>query len=411
MWQIPPVGKTGSMPILVWDDDPVATDPELTGTKFASLADVRRWPDEDRPALVAAAALTTEAWWVVVEGAGLRPMVTHAVGGDAGAADELVAAFGTVTLPEPLTAAIDALVQRYAGAGDAHLAVRSSAVAEDLPGRSFAGQYVTRLGVSGVEEVAAAYRDCLASAWRPGIQAYRVTTAGDVADVPAMAVAVQPMVHGGDGWAGAALSDGSGGVVVEAVRGLGDELMSGRADPLRWSVEADEWPDGALARSVVTWVRRAERRLGHAVEVEFALAAQQSEPVVLQLRHHRPSSPPPEVAPRWQPSTGAVEGLAVGSGTVRGNVCRLDGPDEAELLEPGGVLVTASTDPEWLPLLVGLGAVVTDHGGLTSHAAIVCRELGLLAVVGCGDATRRLEHAQHVEVRCEGPRGSVLPVA
>ena len=80
-----------------------------------------------------------------------------------------------------------------------------------------------------------------------------------------------------------------------------------------------------------------------------------------------------------------------------------------DLPVPGAVLGTSSTDPGWLPRLGGLGAVVTDHGGLTSHAAIVCRELGLLAVVGCGDATRRLVHGQQVEVRCVGPTGAVLP--
>ena len=102
-----------------------------------------------------------------------------------------------------------------------------------------------------------------------------------------------------------------------------------------------------------------------------------------------------------------MNGRAVGSGTARGVVCRLDDPGEVDRLEPGGVLVTSSTDPRWLPLLDQVVAVVTDHGGLTSHAAIVCRELGLLAVVGCGDATRRLLQGDLVEIRCDGVTGAV----
>jgi pyruvate,water dikinase len=134
-------------------------------------------------------------------------------------------------------------------------------------------------------------------------------------------------------------------------------------------------------------------------------------PVVLQLRAHRAGVPVVAGPDRWASPPGDVSGLAIGSGTVRGPACVLDGPDEMDRLVPGGVLVTASTDPAWLPLLGGLGAVVTDHGGLTSHAAIVCRELGILAVVGCGDATRRLVHGHQVEVRCDGPNGTVSAIS
>ncbi len=222
-----------------------------------------------------------------------------------------------------------------------------------------------------------------------------------------MAVMVQPMVHLGDGWAGAALSDGRRGVVIEVVRGLGDRLMSGRADPLQWSVAGDETPDGALAASLVDWVRRAEARFGHAIEVEFAVRNDESVPVVLQARPHDPGEWHAAGADHWTGSTGLVNGRAVGSGTTRGVVCRLDDPADLDLLEPGGVLVTSSTDPRWLPLLDRVAAVVTDHGGLTSHAAIVCRELGLLAVVGCTDATRRLHHGDLVEVSCDGGAGAV----
>ncbi len=397
------------MAIMVWSGDDDAVDPAVTGTKFATLARLARWPIEDRPRLVPGAALTTAAWHRVVRHLGMDPTLARARDGDGQAAHELVRAFMTGALPAEVHASISEAVERMGDGGRVALAVRSSAVAEDLEGRTFAGQYLTRLSVTDLDAAVDAYRSCLASAWRDGARAYRDSTGSAVGDDPAMAVALQPMVHGGAGWAGAALSDGEGGVTVEAVRGLGDDLMSGRADPLRWTVSTHELPDGAFVREIVAWVRRAERRQGHAVEVEFAVRPDESIPVVLQLRPHRPSVPQSTRSDRLHHPAGTVNGLSVGSGSVRGAVCRLDGPEQMDLLVPGGVLVTSSTDPGWLPLLAGLGAVVTDHGGLTSHAAIVCRELGLLAVVGCGDATRRLVHGQQVEVRCDGPTGAVMP--
>lgn len=189
----------------------------------------------------------------------------------------------------------------------------------------------------------------------------------------------------------------------------GGRPTSGRADPLRWTVSTHELPDGAFVREIVAWVRRAERRQGHAVEVEFAVRPDESIPVVLQLRPHRPSVPQSTRSDRLHHPAGTVNGLSVGSGSVRlrsvpPGRSRADGPPRAR--RRAGHLVHRS---RVAPAAGRAGAVVTDHGGLTSHAAIVCRELGLLAVVGCGDATRRLVHGQQVEVRCDGPTGAVMP--
>ena len=398
------------MTLLAWLDDRTATDRALVGTKFASLAEVRRWPIEDRPQMPPGAALTTGAWHRVVERNGLAPLVAAGMSGDETAERSLEQALAHAELPADVIDACSSVVGELTATGGA-VAVRSSAVAEDLEGRTFAGQYLTRLSVHGVEAAADAYRACLASAWRAGPRRYRVRTADGSPDDPAMAVIVQAMAHDGDGWAGAALTDGSGGVTVEVVRGLGAELMSGRADPLRWTVAGGEHPEGDLALQVVEWCRRAEQRCGHAVEIEFAVRSDAPTPLLLQLRAHRSDEAVRAGAGRWSSPSGDVNGLAIGRGTVRGPVCRLDGPDEMERLVAGGVLVTTATDPAWLPLLAGLGAVVTDHGGLTSHAAIVCRELGILAVVGCGDATRRLVDGQRVEVRCDGTTGAVSPIS
>jgi len=395
--------------LLVWLEDDAALDAHLAGAKFATLARVQRWPEPDRPEVPAAAALTTEAWQRVIDHNGLQPLVGRAGTGDEGASAALADALALAALPAEVHEQLAAVASRLLEQGPGEIAVRSSAVAEDLRGRTFAGQNVTRLSVRDVPSAVQAYRDCLASAWLPGARRYRSRTADPAGGVenPEMAVVLQAMAHHGEGWAGAALSDGAGGVTVEVVRGLGDALMRGRADPLRWTVAGDEQPDGRLASAVVAWVRRAEQRVGHGVEVEFAVRPDTAAPVILQLRSHAAAA---RVAPSGQRSAaplGAVNGLAIGSGVATGPVCCLEGPDQHDLLTPGGVLVAPSTDPSWLPVLGQVAAVVTDHGGVTSHAAIVCRELGLLAVVGCGDATGRLVHGEMVEVRCEGPTGSV----
>ena len=180
-----------------------------------------RWPIEDRPQIPPGAALTTGAWHRVVEHNGLADLVAAAMSGDETAERSTVErALAHAELPAEVLDACSSVVGELTATGGT-VAVRSSAVAEDLEGRTFAGQYLTRLSVHGVEDAADAYRACLASAWRAGPRRYRVRTADGSPDDPAMAVIVQAMAHDGDGWAGAALTDGSGGVTVEVVRGLG----------------------------------------------------------------------------------------------------------------------------------------------------------------------------------------------
>ena len=130
------------MAIMVWSGDDDAVDPAVTGTKFATLARLARWPIEDRPRLVPGAALTTAAWHRVVRHLGMDPTLARARDGDGQAAHELVRAFMTGALPAEVHASISEAVERMGDGGRVALAVRSSAVAEDLEGRTFAGQYL-----------------------------------------------------------------------------------------------------------------------------------------------------------------------------------------------------------------------------------------------------------------------------
>ena len=103
-----------------------------------------------------------------------------------------------------------------------------------------------------------------------------------------------------------------------------------------------------------------------------------------------------------------VSGLSIGDAVVAGRVCLIDSPREIDRFVDGAILVTQTTDPDWVPIMKRAAAIVTDHGGRTSHAAIVSRELGLPAIVGAGNATRVLHDEQEVTVSCaEGDEGFV----
>lgn len=421
------------MTFLVLSSDRSAVDESVVGAKSAMLSRIARWPVEDRPVVAPAATITTEAWRAVVDSLDLERIVRAALDGDADASAQVSVGLRRAVLPSDVEQAVQdsvaITIRSGSGLVGAGVALRSSAVAEDRPGRSYAGQYRSSLAVVGDDAALDAYRSCLASAWEPGARAYasqmgpaRYMT-GDVLNEAAMAVLVQPMVHGGEGRSGAALSDGHGSVTVEIVDGLAESMMAGRGEPSRWEIGASDGPcEDRLVDLVVQWTRLAERRCDCPVQVEFAAAAGSDVPVVLQLRsavftdqaERLPTSTSDDVPGRRQAAISdpaisgpVVSGAAVGHGIVRGRVCLIESLDRIDRFESGGVLVTRWTDPSWVSLMAASSAVVTDEGGVTSHAAVVCRELGVPAVVGCGDATGRLAHGAEVEIRLDGPTGTI----
>lgn len=208
----------------------------------------------------------------------------HGFGPEAG--QEAVA---QATLPEDVTSALDGA---YAAIGDATLAVRSSSVAEDLAGASFAGQYETILGVRGEAALLRAVRRCWASAYSDRVSAYRM--GGANGDVPPMAVLVQRLVEpsaAGVAFTANPVTGDRDEVVINAVRGLGDRLVSGEAQPDEWVVRGDRAerrsaPDDAIraeqARSIAETARRIEAHFGAAQDVEWAIAG--DELFILQAR-------------------------------------------------------------------------------------------------------------------------------
>ena len=238
---------------------------------------------------------------------------------------------------------------------------------------------------------------------------------------------------------------------IEACWGMGDALVDGLLIPERYEVthhglssldrpEVQVFPQAQQLKSngsadliptsdteqstqvlrldqillLSDWGQLLAERFGHQVEVEWALDGITQEMVLLQVRPFLHAAEP-KVTDRSiaDPETtiALTSGLAIGSGTVESSVCVLSDPYEPGAFKEGDVLVTHSTNPSWLPLMLQASALITDQGGRNSHAAILGRELGLLCVVGCIDATTKLLDVDRVRVICDQAVGKVLPAA
>ena len=339
-------------------------------------------------------------------------------------------------LPEELRAEI---AQAYEQLGARIVAVRSSATAEDSPGASFAGMNRTFTNVDGVGVVLQRVVDCWASLFGARAVAYRASTG--LRDEAAIAVVVQEMVDSERSGVMFTADPATGErdyLVVEAAWGLGEVVVSGQVEPDTYVVAKDgarvidvrvgmqthkivRGPDGdkRVALSEAEGGRRvltdeevlAIARLGAQVEahygapqdVEWAWAADrlvlvQSRPITtLGAGPVGGSTPQGDVL---------VRGLGASPGVASGAVRVLQSPDEGAALLPGEVLVATMTNPDWVPVLRRAGALVTDGGGMTCHAAIVTRELGVPCVVGTRNATTVLRTGTVVTV--DGAKGEVV---
>jgi pyruvate,water dikinase len=365
--------------------------------------------------------------------------------------------------PQDIEAAIRAAYRRLgemAGQEAPSVAVRSSATAEDLPDASFAGQQETFLNIEGEDALVHACRRCYASLFTDRAISYREAKGFAHEDV-ALSVGVQRMVRSDLAGSGVMFSiDTESGfersVLINAAWGLGENVVQGAVDPDEYHVFKPLLEDERLSpivarkrgaktvkmiyasagdaptRNVPTsreeqatfvladeeiltlarWAVAIERHYGCAMDMEWAKDGPEGELFIVQAR--------PETVQAQQPAGALktyrlksrgetlVTGPAVGEAVVAGRVSIIESASEIADFEPGSVLVTGTTDPDWVPIMKQAAAIVTDHGGRTSHAAIVSRELGLPAIVGTGDATRVLHDGQDVTVSCaEGDEGFV----
>jgi pyruvate, water dikinase len=364
-----------------------------------------------------------------------------------------------IALPDALRRAVDAAYERLAasepGAGDPLVAVRSSATAEDTADFSFAGMFESVLGVRGRDALADAIRRCWASTFGARAIYYRVTR-GMPAEMP-VAVVVQRMVaseKAGVMFTADPATGEASHVVIEAAWGLGEVVVGGQVTPDHYVVDkhggavverhvADKaflleaLPAGGVRRVELAGDSRAtaavmtedelatlstlavasEMHYAAPQDMEFAVAAgqifiTQTRPITtLPRREVAVASPPGEAEARPAAAPEPVRepllrGLGASPGSATGRVRVLTAVGDSSQLQPGEVLVAAMTSPDWVPLMRRAAAIVTDAGGMTSHAAIVSRELGIPCVVGTRTATRTLRDGMQVTVN--GRDGTVL---
>jgi pyruvate, water dikinase len=454
-------------PAILRFDQVTNTDVPLVGGKNASLGELVRNLGSAGVRVPPGFATTVAVYWAFVDANGLRAVIEQEMArrdrGETSLAEAgraIREAFLQGAWPE---AEARALLEAYAALGGADpsgiaVAVRSSATAEDLPGASFAGQQDTYLNIRGTAALLDACRRCFASLFTDRAISYRETQGFDHFKV-ALSIGVQQMVRADLGGAGVMFSiDTDSGfdrvVLINAVWGLGESLVQGSVDPDEYLVfkplletggctpiidrklggkasklvygdteatrseacTAEERArfvlDDAEVLLLARWACAIERHYGRPMDIEWARDGATGEMFVVQARPETVQSQRARGAFRLYKLTrkGAqlATGLAIGDAIVTGTVCRIESARDVSRFVPGAILVTRATDPDWGPIMKQAAAIVTDHGGRTSHAAIVSREMGLPALVGTGNATAVLADGQAITVSCaEGDHGFV----
>lgn len=361
-------------------------------------------------------------------------------------------------LQAPLQKAItEAFAQMSAQYGDEMaVAVRSSATAEDLPDASFAGQQETFLNVRGIDDVLEKLHAVFASLYNDRAIAYRVHHGFDHHDV-ALSAGVQLMVRSDQGAAGVLFTldteSGYRGVVfVTSSYGLGESVVQGAVNPDEFYLFKDNLrkqkpallrktlgskatrminhPDRgvvvedtpadlancfSLSNDEVTELGHMalaiEDHYGRPMDIEWGKDGLTGQLYILQARPETVKSRHDQTMERFKlEETGDVmtQGRAIGQRIGTGRARVIQTLEAIHEVEPGDVLVTDMTDPDWEPVMKRASAIVTNRGGRTCHAAIIARELGIPAVVGCGDATQSIPHEAVVTVACsEGDTGYV----
>ncbi len=341
------------------------------------------------------------------------------------------------------------------------VAVRSSATAEDLPDASFAGQHETFLNISGIENILTAIKKVYASLFTERAIAYRAHHNLNHLKI-AMSAGIQQMVRSDKGASGVIFTlDTESGfdqvILITAAYGLGEALVQGAVNPDEFCVHKPTLKQNkdsiiyrklgtktvkmiyqtnhtaidrtetiavpteeqlqfclndqeilALARQALT----IEKHYGKAVDIEWAKDGVDHQIYIVQARPETvKSNKKHQVLEQYQlKETGKVitSGRSVGQRIGQGHARLLTDPNDMEQLKNGDILVTDMTNPDWEPIMKKASAIITNRGGRTCHAAIIARELGIPAIVGCGNATSSIKEGQTITVSCaEGETGHV----
>jgi pyruvate,water dikinase len=441
-------------PVVYWLREVDRADVLRVGGKGANLGELSRAGFPVPPAFI----VSVDAYWRFRESSGVGPALDAALRtvtvDDAAALQSVSSELRELVEESPFPASLaDEIVSAYrqlsgdASAADASVAVRSSATAEDTAQFSFAGMFESFLNVHGQAALLQRVKSCWASTFHARVLFYRLKQ-GMPAEMP-VAVVVQRMVGGDKAGVMFTVDPASRNrdrIVIEAAWGLGEVVVLGQVTPDRYVLVKDtldivetsigdkefmlvrDTTTGATKRvdlandprgtarvltddelrSLGELGRRAETHYRAPQDMEFAVEGDtiyltQARPVT--TIGVAPGDATSEEAAAPEPAEILARGLGASPGIAVGPVRVLAGTEESGQLEAGEILVARMTSPDWVPLMRRASAVVTDAGGMTSHAAIVSRELGIPCVVGAHDATRTLTTGTVVTV--DGTRGTV----
>lgn len=345
------------------------------------------------------------------------------------------------------------------------VAVRSSATSEDLPTASFAGQMQSFLNINGATQLLDAVHLCFVSLFTDRAIKYRHDMGFAALDI-AISVGVQQMVRSDKASSGVAFTiDPDSGfentIIINGCWGLGENIVQGTVTPDEWMVFKPtlenpdlnpilkrqcgrkeftmiyaEKPETSSAENTIIntntsfekqnqfsltnkevvqlsqWCSKIEKHYKKPMDIEWAKDGLNNQLYIVQARpetvHGKANKQVREIYKLKEKSTLLTQGIALGDKIASGKARILNSPQEGDLLQNGEIIVTDLTNPDWDPIMKRASAIITNKGGRTSHAAIVARELGTVAIVGCGNATTVIKNGQEITVSCaEGKEGNI----
>ena len=454
---------------VLWFNQLGMHDVDKVGGKNASLGEMIQNLSSSDITVPNGFATTASAFWEFLDQSGLKDKINAALDEldieNIQALTKLGAEIRQWVIDTPLTQGFeDSIRAAYTqmmqeSGGEITVAVRSSATAEDLPEASFAGQQETFLNVTGIDNVLHRIKEVFASLYNDRAISYRVHQGFEHADV-ALSAGIQRMVRSDIGASGvmfsidtesgfedvvfitsswglgecvvqgsvnpdefyvhkptlaagkpAILGRNRGSKLIKMVYGSGDELVETidveSADQMRFSLNDSDVAE--LARMAVN----IEKHYGRPMDIEWGKDGVDGKLYILQARPETVESRSDKnVLRRYEINSSNAEvvatGRSIGGRIGAGKVRIVPGIDHLDKVQEGDVLVTDMTDPDWEPVMKKASAIITNRGGRTCHAAIIARELGVPAVVGCGDATETLTEGDDVTVSCaEGDTGKI----
>jgi len=440
------------MSYIRWFETLSKNDVPLVGGKNASLGEMVSSLQHEGIEVPRGFATTAEAYFDFIEQNQLKEKINQTLSSSSSLADKgkhiralFIAGHFSPQFEQELAAAYKKLGK------NCDVAVRSSATAEDLPDASFAGQQETYLHIRGIEAVLTACKKCYASLFTDRAITYREAKGFDHLKI-ALSIGIQEMVRSDKGSAGVLFTlDPESGfrnvVVINASWGLGENVVQGSVIPDEYVVfkptqailqknlgdkETRLIYHLAETRNVKTtkrqraswvlseeeiitlakWGMRIEEHYRMPMDIEWAKDGKTGKLYIVQARPETVQSQKKQGIFKTysiqKKGSLLLSGLAIGEAIATGKVQIIKSVDQISQFEPGSILVTTMTSPDWVPIMKQAQGIITDHGGRTSHAAIVSRELGIPAIVGTQNGTRALKQGHPITLSCaEGEKGHV----